>query len=117
MNKSQRVLEFKSEGLEYLRGLLKKRDYMTKKNIKDGFFHVEVKEEEKNYLGFRLREKYYQYTVLLIGSATNLFIFQTMLKPIMEYIRDVLRIRIVWYIDDFLIMAESLEKTQKDRRK
>jgi hypothetical protein len=117
MNKSQRVPKFKSEGLEYLRGLLKKRDYMTKKNIKNEFFHVEVKEEEKNYLGFRLKEKYYRYTVLLMGSATSPFIFQTMLKPIVEYIRDVLEIRIVWYIDDFLIMAESLEKAQKDMRK
>jgi hypothetical protein len=52
-----------------------------------------------------------------MGSAISPFIFQIMLKPIVEYIRDVLEIRIVWYIDDFLIMAESLEKAQKDMRK
>jgi hypothetical protein len=75
--------------------LLKKRDYMTNKNIKDRFFHVEVKEEEKNYLGFKLGEKYYRYTVLPMGNTTSPFIFQTMLKLIVEYIRDVLGIRIV----------------------
>jgi hypothetical protein len=95
MNKFQRVPKFKSESLKYLRGLLKKRDYMTNKNIKDGFFHVKVKEEEKNYLDFKLREKYYRYTVLPMGSTTSPFIFQTILKLIVEYIRDVLGIRIV----------------------
>jgi hypothetical protein len=110
VNKSQRVLKFKSKSLECLGGLLKKEDYMTKGDIKDGFFYVEVKEEKKDYLDFKLREKYYQYMVLLMGSAVSPFVFQTMLKPIVEYLRDVLGIRIVWYVDHFLIMAESLEK-------
>jgi hypothetical protein len=59
VNKSQKVLKFKSKSLECLGRLLKKRDYMTKEDIKDKFFYIEVKEEEKDYLSFRLREKYY----------------------------------------------------------
>jgi hypothetical protein len=37
-----------------------------------------------------------------------------MVKPTLKYIREVLKIRIVWYVNDFLICLRSKEEAEKD---
>jgi hypothetical protein len=48
------------------------------------------------------------------GSSSSPYVFCRMLRPVLEHICEKLKIKIVWYVDDFLIMAESKEAAERD---
>jgi hypothetical protein len=57
------------------------------------------------YLRFKHKGKTYKYLAMPIGNN---------LKLILKYIREVLKIRIAWYMDDFLICLRNKEEAEKD---
>jgi hypothetical protein len=75
--------------------MLRKKDWLTKGNIKNKFFHVEMREKNKEYLRFKHRRKYFKYAVMPMESLASLFIFQLMLKLVIQYIRDILKVRLI----------------------
>ncbi len=73
-----------------------------------------MKREHQKFLGFQHEGRWYQYTTMLMGSSSSSYVFCRMLRPVLEHIHKKLKIRIVWYVDDFLIMAESKEEAERD---
>jgi hypothetical protein len=66
------------------------------------------------YLRFKYGEKTYRYLAMLMKSNSSLYIFYMMVKLALKYIKEVLKIRMVWYMDDFLICSRSKEEAKKD---
>jgi hypothetical protein len=114
VNRYQVTPKFKQKGLESLRAVVRKRDFMTNGDIKHGFHHIRMTEEASLYLGFKHRGKTYRYLAMPMRSSSSLYIFHIMVKPALKYIREVLKIRIAWYVDDFLICLRSKEEAEKD---
>ena len=48
-----------------------------------------------------------------MGSSSSPYIFSRMLRPVIEYIREKLKVRIILYIDDFLVIAKSKEEAEQ----
>jgi hypothetical protein len=88
------TLKFKQEGLESLRVIVRKRDFITKRDIKHGFHHIKMIEKALLYLKFKHRRKTYRYLAMLMESSSSLYIFHMMVKPALKYIKEVLKIKI-----------------------
>eukprot|EP01113_Clastostelium_recurvatum_P021796 TRINITY_DN2587_c0_g2_i1.p2 TRINITY_DN2587_c0_g2~~TRINITY_DN2587_c0_g2_i1.p2 ORF type:complete len:510 (-),score=73.18 TRINITY_DN2587_c0_g2_i1:1021-2550(-) len=94
--------------------MLQPGDYMTKIDLKDGFFHLEIPERDRTYFGFQWRGEYYVYNVFGFGCNVTPHTFCKMLRPVIEHLRS-LGVRILAYMDDFIILgrtrAECLHST------
>lgn len=108
LNRFQRTPKFRYEGVKAVASLLKPRDWTLKIDLKDGFHHIEIRPDHRGFLGFRVGNKFYRYTVLPFGSQSSPYVFTRMLRPVIEELRSE-GIRLVAYVDDLLLMAESPE--------
>ena len=95
------------EGIHMLKDLLKQRDFMAKIDLKDAYFAaVPISEPDKNYLRFRRKGQMYQFNCLPFGLSCAPWVFTKITKAVAAVLRE-MGVRIIIYIDDMLIMAES----------
>lgn len=89
--------------------LLHRARVCTKLDLSAAFRHVRVEEEQKRLLGFTLDGKLYRYACLPFGLSWSPALYLASLRPAIEAIRRH-KVRIVWYVDDFLLLADSKEE-------
>ena len=97
------------EGIHTLKNLLKPGDWLAKVDLKDAYFSIPIHPDHRKYLRFPLGERVYQFTCLPFGLASAPWVFTKTLRPIAALARE-LGLRVVFYIDDILLMVESKEK-------
>lgn len=117
VNRFQQPGKFRSESFDQVRLQIRRDDWMMKGDLKHGFHHLQMRKEHQAYLGFRIGEKWYRYTTMPMGSNNSPYIFCKILRPVIEHIREKMGIRIVWYVDDFLILGTSKEEAENNTRK
>lgn len=88
--------------------LLKPKDWLTKIDLTDAYFTIPVHQNHQQYLRFSVENQAYQFTCLLFGLSSGPWIFTKILKSVAALLREH-GVRLVIYIDDILIMAESKE--------
>ena len=69
LSRHLRYEHFKMEGLHTVRDLLRRRDFMTKVDMSDYFFHLPIKPEDRKYFRFMWQGKKYQCTAMPFGLA------------------------------------------------
>ena len=89
-----------------LKDLLKQGDFMAKIDLKDAYFAVPISESDRKYLRFRWRDKIYQFNCLPFGLSCAPWVFTKITKAVTAVLRE-MGIRLIIYIDDMLIIAES----------
>ena len=97
---------FKMEGIHMLKDLLIKGDFMAKIDLKDAYFAVPISEPDKKHLRFRWKGQMYQFNCLPFGLSCAPWVFTKITKAVAAVLRE-MGVRIIIYIDDKLIMAES----------
>ena len=97
---------FKMEGIHMLKDLLKQGDFMAKIDLKDAYFAVPISKSDRRYLRFRWKDKIYQFNCLPFGLSCAPWVFTKITKAVTAVLRE-MGIRLIIYIDDILIMAES----------
>ena len=100
---------FKMEGIHTLKNLLKPGDWLAKVDLKDAYFSIPIHPDHRKYLCFLLGERVYQFTCLPFSLTSAPWVFIKTLRPIAAPTRE-LGLRVVFYIGDILLMAESKEK-------
>jgi hypothetical protein len=80
----------------------------TKLDIEGAYRHVRVKDEQQRYLCFEIAGILYQYTCLPFGVSWAPALFLDAVRPIVAAARRE-GIRLVWYMDDFLIVADDVD--------
>ena len=97
------------EGLHTVKALKKRDDFMAKVDLKDAFM-ILIGPQFRRFLLFKLKEKTYQFNCLPFGLCTAPSsaprVFTKILKPAVEMLRSQ-GVRLVIYMDDMLLMAES----------
>jgi hypothetical protein len=89
--------------------LLLRARVATKLDLQSAFRHVRVHDDDCRYLGFVLDNKVYRYRCLPFGCNWSPALYARMLQPAIDAIRK-LGIRIIWYVDDILVVADSREE-------
>jgi hypothetical protein len=69
-------------------------------DISDAFYHIEMAEESKQYIGFEWLGKFYQFNNLPMGIHSAPYVFTEMTKPAVRKWRSC-GIRVLKYMDDF----------------
>ena len=100
---------FKMEGLHCLKYLLKENDYLCKIDLKYAYFSVPLCKESRKYVRFLWLGNLYEFLCLCFGLGLAPRIFSKLLKVPIALLRW-LNIRLVIYLDDILLMGQTLEE-------
>jgi len=103
---------FKMEGISTLRDLLRAGDWMVKVDLKDTYFTIPINPQHQQYLKFTVDGKCYQFSCLPFGLSCAPWTFTKVMKHLMGLSRA-WGIRIIIYIDNMLVLAESRESAME----
>jgi hypothetical protein len=109
LNSFVKYEHFKMENLETVRFLVRKGDWFIKLNLKDAYLTVPILNFQKKNLRFKWNGRIFQFKCMIFGLAPALRIFTKLLKVVVAFLRKQ-GIKLVVYLDDFLIMNESEER-------
>ena len=96
---------FVYEDIRAVKKCVKKGDKLVTLDLKNGFHHIPIHPEYKDYFGFNWNDQFYRWNVLPFGWCNSPYFFGKTLKPVVQYLRSQ-GVRIVLYVDDFLILGE-----------
>ena len=106
-------VHFQMENLSFLKTLLLPGDYMTNIDLKDAYLSVAVHENSQKFLSFIWEEKCYQFKALPFGLCSAPRTFTKLLKPVAAFLRKK-GIRVLIYLDDFLLLAQTKEEATRN---
>ena len=109
LNQFLKTVPFKMEDLTQIPSVLQKGDFLCKIVLQDAYLSIPVAKKARVYLHFLWKGKLYQFTCLPFGLASSPRIFTKCLKPLLVYLWA-LGVRLLVYLDDFLIMAHTREQ-------
>lgn len=99
------------EDIHTVKDLLRREDWLGKVDLKDAFFSIPIHHQHRKFLGFTFKWKSYQFKCLLFGLSSAPWVFTNTLKPVLAVLRE-RGVRLIAYIDDILILAESRDLIQ-----
>ena len=107
----------KFEDFRVFRSYIEKGSYMFSFDLKSGYHHIDIFNEQWEYLGFSWTgkdgvKKYYIFKVLPFGLCTAGYIFTKVCRVLVKFWRKHGN-KIVLYIDDGIGAFESLEGCKK----
>ena len=107
---------FKMEGINTVKDLLKPQDWMIKIDITKAYYHILIHPAFQNLLRYVWNGEHFKYQVLPFGLSTSPWIFTKVIKEPMKFLRG-LGIRLVFYLDDILIIGSSPEEVLQHGQK
>lgn len=111
LNQFVQAQHFKMEGVRTLKEILKPGDWLAKVDLKDAFFTIPIHVTHRKYLWFMFQGKVYEFNCLPFGLSSAPWVFTKTLKPVIALLRE-LGVRLIAYIDNILILAESREELE-----
>ena len=102
------------EGLQSLKYMLQKGDYMCNLDLKDAYFSVPLEKNSRQFVRFRWSGNLYELLCLCFGLGPALRIFTKLLKVSMTILCRI-NIKIITYLDDMLLIGHSLEEILMNR--
>ncbi|KAL0161734.1 hypothetical protein M9458_045459, partial [Cirrhinus mrigala] len=115
LNRSVMKLKFKMLTIKQVVSQIRSEDWFVTIDLKDAYFHISILPQHRKFLRFAFRGKAYQYRVLPFGLALSPRTFTKCMDAALVPLR-LQGIRILNYIDDWLILAasESLAARHRD---
>ena len=115
LNWFTRYQKFKMESLLTVRKILRKRDFLTKVDLSDAYMHVPVHPAFQKYLQFEWEGRFYRFRCLPFGLQSAPRVFTKLVRQVVEDLRRK-GVRLVFYLDDFLVLARSKAESVKHTR-
>ena len=100
------------EGLRSVRDLIQPGDWMTSVDLKDAFHHVLLHPDHRKFFQFRWCGKLYQWRVMPFGYCDAPRQFTFLMKKAVRTMRA-MGVRLVFYLDDVLVLARSEEEGRR----
>ncbi len=85
------------------------RDWFAAIDLKDAYFHVSILPRHRPFLRFAFEGRAWQYRVLPFGLSLSPRVFTKVVEGALAPLREV-GVRILNYLDDWLILAQSREQ-------
>ena len=109
------VQHFRMETLSLILPQLSSQDWAVSLDLKDAYLHVLVHPQSRKFLGFAFQGVTYQYKVLPFGLKDSPWVFSRVVATLIAHLRR-LGLRIFYYLDDWLLVAESKELLESHLR-
>ena len=100
------IQHFRMETLIVILPNLRTQDWAVSIDMKDAYLHVPVHPQSRRLLGFKFLDKTYVYKVLPFCLKDSPWVFSRELAMVVAHLR-LQGIRIFYYLDDWLLVAES----------
>ncbi len=107
-------LKFKMLTVKQVVSQIRSEDWFVTIDLKDAYFHISILPSHRKFLRFAFRGKAYQYRVLPFGLALTPRTFTKCVDAALAPLR-LQGIRILNYIDDWLILAHSEQMAVRHR--
>lgn len=106
LNSHINVPSFQHENIKTVGSLIQKGDRLITLDLKDGFLHVPLHNESRDFLGIFFDGQYYVWNVCCFGLSISPYVFHKVLRVVNRHLR--LRgLRLVIYVDDILLMSSE----------
>jgi hypothetical protein len=107
VNAFVRYTPFHYESLDQLPALALDKSYMLISDLKAGYHHIQVAQEDQMYLGFQWQGRTFMFTVLPFGLASACRVYTEVMEEMYRPIRA-MQCTLLSYIDDVAHLAKSL---------
>ncbi len=114
LNRSLHKLPFKMLTQKRIFECIRPRDWFAAIDLKDAYFHVSILPRHRPFLRFAFEGRAYQYKVLPFGLALSPRVFTKVVEGALVPMREQ-GVRILNYLDDWLILAQSREQLGEHR--
>ena len=94
-----------------MRDLVNPEDWLAKVDLKDAYFAISIHQVYHKCLRFMYQGKHYQFQCLPFGLSSAPWVFTKTLKPALALLLE-MGVRLITYIDDILVLAESQEQAR-----
>ncbi|KAL0170709.1 hypothetical protein M9458_035305, partial [Cirrhinus mrigala] len=106
LNRALLKLPFKMLTLKHILTCVRVQDWFVAIDLKDAYFHVSILPRHRPFLRFAFEGRAYQYKVLPFGLSLSPRVFTKVAEAALSPLRE-RGIRILNYLDDWLILAHS----------
>ena len=114
LNRLMSHRHFQMEGLNIVRDLLRPGMWLVKIDISKAFFQLPLASEHQDLVRISHRGRHYRHLVMPQGSSLSPWTWTRIMKPVLKYLRS-LGIRLVCYMDDILLLAETRDLCNKHK--
>ena len=114
LNHAIRDEHFKMESIQSVKHLIQRGDFMISVDLKDAYFAIPIHAQHRKFLRFEWEEKLLEFQVCPFGMKSAPRMFTKLLKPVVSHLRK-MSIRIVIYLDDLLLLADSRKHCLQQR--
>lgn len=115
LNKFVVLTKFKMESPKSVLSAIMKNDWMVSIDLKDAYFQVPVHPASRKYLRFVFGGVVYQFRALCFGLSTAPQVFTRVFTQVGRWLR-LSNVRVLMYLDDWLVLDQSREKLLRDVR-
>ena len=117
LNKSIREYPMTMQTLHFVAKIAQPTDWMLSCDVKNGYYHLAIREDDQRFLQFRWRGVVYQYMGLPMGYSLAPYWFCTLMFAWVRYVQTQWMVRILSYIDDFLFFFTTAVHARDTREK
>ena len=116
LNQYLRCSHFKMEDMKTATSLIERNDWLTKIDIKDAYLHIPLHPSASRHLGIRLADgTHWKCKAMPFGLNIAPLIFTRLMRAALKPLRKE-GIRLVAYLDDLLIISNSMEQAVENTR-
>ncbi len=109
LNRALHKLPFKMRTRRGIIKCIQPQDWFAAIDLKDAYFHVSILLRCRPFLWFAFKGRAWQYRVLPFGLSLSPRVFTKVVEGALTPLREV-GVRILNYLDDWLILAQSREQ-------
>jgi ribonuclease HI len=116
LNEEVRDRHFKMESAEEVLQIARPGDWATSLDFRAAFNHIPVDPSLRPYLSFHFAGRYYQYQAMPFGLKQAPRVFTRLMKRAVTAVRERWKTRMVFYMDDSLLLFSCREQALRETR-